>query len=151
MDFKKYKDLVYSIVGAAMEVHKNLNWGLQEAIYLEALHMELRNNGIAHECEILLPCFYKGERMNKFYRMDLVVDDVILELKAVNELIPAHRMQLFNYLRLTNKPVGILFNFGEDSLRTERYGYDQHTNDCVLLDLNMMPVEKKGFHYKNYK
>ncbi|MBQ3324287.1 MAG: GxxExxY protein [Muribaculaceae bacterium] len=153
MDYKGYQDLVYSIVGAAIEVHKHLNWGLQEAIYLEALHMELRNNGINHECEVLLPCFYKGERMNKYYKMDLVAGDVILELKAVNELVPAHRMQLFNYLRLTKKPIGILFNFGEESLRTERYGYDQNTNNCVLLDLNMKPVEKKRVSYKdlNYK
>lgn len=143
MDACIYKDLVYKIVGAAMEVHNELNWGLLEPVYNEALHRELKNQGIESQCEVSLPCYYKGELMDKYYRLDLVVDDIIVELKSVTELIPAHRAQLFNYLRLTMKPIGILFNFGEESLRTERYAFDKRTNECILVDVNMKPIEKK--------
>ena len=144
MDACIYKDLVYKIVGAAMEVHNELNWGLLEPVYNEALHRELKNQGIESQCEVSLPCYYKGELMDKYYRLDLVVDDIIVELKSVTELIPAHRAQLFNYLRLTMKPIGLLFNFGEESLRTEKYAFDKLTNECILVDVNMKPIEKKS-------
>lgn len=145
MDVSVYKDLVYKIVGAAMEVHNELNWGLLEPVYNEALHRELKNQGIESQCEVSVPCYYKGELMDKYYRLDLVVGDIIVELKSVTELIPAHRAQLFNYLRLTKKPMGILFNFGEESLRTERYAFDSATNECVLVDVNMKPLKKNTY------
>ena len=63
--------------------------------------------------------------MEKFYKMDIVVGDVVVELKSVEELNSAHRAQLFNYLRLTKKPIGLLINFGQPSLQGERYGYDE--------------------------
>ena len=70
--------------------------------------------------------------------MDLVVqDDVIVEMKSVSELIPAHRAQLFNYMRITRKPIGILINFGQPKLQGERYGLDPITNECLLLDKDM--------------
>ncbi len=145
MDVSVYKDLVYKIVGAAMEVHNELNWGLLEPVYNEALHRELKNQGIESQCEVSVPCYYKGEQMDKYYRLDLVVGDIIVELKSVTELIPTHRAQLFNYLRLTKKPMGILFNFGEESLRTERYAFDSATNECVLVDVNMKPLKKNTY------
>ncbi len=145
MDVSVYKDLVYKIVGAAMEVHNELNWGLLEPVYNEALHRELKNQGIESQCEVSVPCYYKGEQMDKYYRLDLVVGDIIVELKSVTELIPTHRAQLFNYLRLTKKPMGILFNFGEESLRTERYAFDSATNECVLVDVNIKPLKKNTY------
>ena len=140
MDFKKYKDIVYQIIGASMEVHDELNWGLLEPVYNEALHLELIDRGVENEREKLLPCFYKGRRLEKFYQMDLVVSDVVVELKSVDELNSAHRAQLFNYLRLIRKPIGLLINFGQTYLQGERYGYDEDTNECILLDKNMEPV-----------
>lgn len=137
MNLKKYKDIVYQIIGAAMTVHDELNWGLLEPVYNEALHLELLDRGIDSEQEKLLPCFYKHHQLEKFYKMDLVVDDVIVELKSVKELTSAHRAQLFNYLRLTQKPIGLLINFGQPSLQGERYAYIEETNECVLLDKNM--------------
>ena len=134
MDFKKYKDTVYQIIGAAMEVHSELNWGLLEPVYNEALHLELLDRGIDNEREKQLPCYYKHHKLEKFYQMDIVVGDVVVELKSVDELNSAHRAQLFNYLRLTKKPIGLLINFGQSSLQGERYGYDEETNDCILLD-----------------
>ncbi len=137
MNLKKYKDIVYQIIGAAMTVHDELNWGLLEPVYNEALHLELLDRGIESEQEKLLPCFYKHHQMEKFYKMDLVVGDIIVELKSVKELSSAHRAQLFNYLRLTKKPIGLLINFGQPSLQGERYAYIEETNECVLLDRNM--------------
>ncbi len=140
MDFKKYKDTVYQIIGAAMEVHSELNWGLLEPVYNEALHLELLDRGIDNEREKHLPCYYKHHKLEKFYQMDIVVGDVVVELKSVDELNSAHRAQLFNYLRLTKKPIGLLINFGQPSLQGERYGYDEETNECILLDKNMRPA-----------
>ena len=139
-NFKEYKEAVYKIIGAAMETHDQLGWGLLEPIYNEALHLELLDRGIDNEREKLLPCFYKHHRLEKFYQMDLMVGDVVVELKSASELTSAHRVQLFNYLRLTHKPIGLLINFGKKSLQGERYGYDEETNECILLDKDMNPV-----------
>ena len=142
MDPKIYKDLVYKIIGAAMKVHGELNWGLLEPVYNEALHLELLDSGIEHEREMAVKCFYKHHQLKKEYQMDLVVGDIIVELKSVSELNSAHRAQLFNYLRLTRKPIGLLINFGKPSLQGERYAYLEDTNECILLDKNMAPFYK---------
>ena len=106
----------------------------------EALHLELLDRGIDNEREKQVPCYYKHHLMEKYYQMDIVVGDVVIELKSVDELNSAHRAQLFNYLRLTKKPVGLLINFGQSSLHGERYGFDDETNECILLDRNMRPA-----------
>jgi GxxExxY protein len=142
MDAKKYKGIVYDIIGAAMEVHNEMNWGLLEPVYNEALHLELLRRGIVNEREVAIACYYKGQLMEKHYQMDIVVNDIILELKSVDELNSAHRAQLFNYLRLTKKPIGLLINFGQESLQGERYAYNEETNECILLDKNMEPFYK---------
>ncbi len=140
MNIKDYKDLVYKIIGSAMKVHDELGWGLLEPIYNEALHLELLDQGVDNEREKHLPCFYKHHKLEKYYQMDLVVGDIIVELKSVSELTSVHRAQLFNYLRLTKKPVGILINFGRSCLQGERYTYCEYTNECLLLDRNMEVV-----------
>lgn len=140
MNPKDYKEKVYQIIGAAMLVHRNLGGGLLEPIYNEALVMELEDRGIKGEPEKFLPCYYKKRLMKKYYKMDIVVDDIVIELKSVQKLIPAHRAQLFNYLRLTRQPIGLLINFGGDSLQGERYAYDEEANTCYLLDRFMEPV-----------
>ena len=127
-----------------MEVHKELNWGLLEPIYNEAMHMELMDRGIGHEIQKNIPCYYKEQKMEKHYLMDLVVqDDIIVELKSASKLISAHRAQLFNYMRLTKKPIGLLINFGQSKLQGERYGLDPITNECVLLDKDMNELHLK--------
>ena len=65
MDFKKYKETVYQIIGAAMEVHSEMNWGLLEPVYNEALHIELLDRGIDNDREKSLPCYYKGRRLGR--------------------------------------------------------------------------------------
>lgn len=142
MDFKQYKSIVYNTISAAMEVHSELKWGLLEPVYNETMHLELMERGIAHEVLKSLPCYYKHHKMQKHYQMDIVVEnDVIVELKSAAKLIPAHRTQLFNYMRITRKPIGLLINFGQSRLQGERYGLNQTTNECVLLDKNMSIVE----------
>jgi len=141
--FITYKDTVFSIIGAAMQVHSELRWGLLEAVYAEALSLELSDRGISNMTEKLIHCYYKHHQLKKEYKMDLVVDnDIIAELKSVAEIVPAHRAQLFNYLRLTKKPIGLLINFGTPKLQGERYGYDSIANDCVLLDKDMNIVPR---------
>lgn len=136
-DPRQYKEIVYKIIGAAMTVHRELKWGLLEAVYNEALHLELLDEGIGNESEKEIDCYYKHHAMKKKYIMDIVVGDVIVELKSVQELVPAHRAQLFNYMRLTKKKIGILINFGQRSLQSERYAFLEEENDCVLLDKDM--------------
>lgn len=154
MDYKQYKDIVYKIIGAAMSVHSELNWGLLEPIYQEALHLELKDRGIDNEREQEINCYYKHHLLDKKYKMDIVVDDIVVELKSVKELIPAHRAQLFNYMRLTERPVGLLINFGCSSLQGERYGYDPETNECHLLDrwMEVVPEEvDTDYEYDPYE
>lgn len=107
--------------------------------------MELDDRGIKGESEKYLPCYYKKRLMKKYYKMDVVVDDIIIELKSVQKIISAHRAQLFNYLRLTRQPIGLLINFGGDSLQGERYAYDDETNTCYLLDryMEIVPAEEE--------
>lgn len=141
MDYTKYRDLVYKIIGAAMEVHGEMGHGLLEPVYQEALSRELDIRHIDNVREKEIEIYYKGVKMDKFYKMDLVVDDIIVELKAVESIVPEHRAQLFNYLRLTQKPIGILINFGESNLHSERYIYDKDSNECYLVDKYLDPVE----------
>ncbi len=136
-NFKQYKDIVYRIIGASMKVHDVLKWGLLEPIYQEALHLELEDRGIDNEREKEISCYYKDHLLDKKYQMDIVVGDVVVELKSVKEIIPAHRAQLFNYLRLTKRPIGLLINFGAQSLQGERYAFIEESNDCILLDKDM--------------
>ena len=135
--FVQYKDVVYKIIGAAMRVHSEMGWGLLEPLYQEALHLELLDCGIDNEREKEITCYYKQHQLEKTYRMDIVVGEVIAELKSVSEIIPAHRAQLFNYMRLTKRPIGLLINFGASSLQGERYAYVEETNECILLDKDM--------------
>ena len=139
-DFSQYEDIVYEVIGAAMEVHSALGSGLLEAVYAESLHLELLDNGIDNDIEVEVPCFYKHHKLEKSYRLDMKVGDICIELKSVNELLPAHRAQLFNYLRLTKMPVGLLINFGNAKLEGERYGYLDDLNECRLLDKTMHPI-----------
>ena len=139
-DLIKYKDIVYKIIGAAMTVHSELNWGLLEPVYQEAMHLELLDRGIDNQREKEIEIYYKHHILKKKYLMDIVVDDIIVELKSVTHLSPAHRAQLCNYLRLTRKPLGLLINFGEEDLKGERWAYDKDTNECFIVDRNMDPL-----------
>ena len=150
-NLKEYKDTVYKIIGAAMTVHRELSWGLMEGVYQEALHLELLDCGIDNEMEKQINCYYKNKLMDKQYRMDIVVGDIVLELKSVKELLPVHRAQLFNYLRQTKKPIGILIKFGATSLEGERYVFIESENECVMLDKNMNLLVQEEDTYDDFE
>jgi GxxExxY protein len=101
-----------------MEVHRELGPGLDEADYERALHLELLALGIEHECQVPLPLFYKGAKLDCGYRMDLVIrGSLLLELKSLEKLHPVHEAQLLTYLRLAKLKLGLLMNFNVLLLR----------------------------------
>lgn len=117
-----YKDEGYRLMGAAFEVYNEQGFGLAEEIYQESLEMELQLRNLPFEAKCELRCFYKGQELRRKYIPDLfVLNCLVVELKAVTELVPEHEAQLFNYLRLTRRPVGYLINFGhKGSLQWKR-------------------------------
>jgi len=116
-----FKEETYKIIGAAMEVHKHLGCGFLEAVYQEALQIEFKTRCIPFAQEFPLPIEYKGQILNKYYLADFVCfDSVIVELKALSELNCEHESQIYNYLKATNKKVGLLINFGKPSLQYKR-------------------------------
>jgi len=107
-----------AVIGYSIEIHKALGPGLLESTYEEFLAYELLNGGHRIKRQIELPIVYKGVRLNAGYRIDLVVDDlVIVELKSVERILPVHEAQLLTYLRLTKKKVGLLINFNVPALK----------------------------------
>ncbi len=149
-DFATYSDIVYKIIGAAMAVHAELRWGLLEPVYQEALHLELLDRGVDNQREQEITTHYKHHTLEKRYKMDIVVGDIVVELKSVSSLLPTHRAQLCNYLRLTRKPVGLLINFGGKDLIGERWVFDRDTNECFIVGRDMLPIEMENdmFEYE---
>ena len=110
---KPYMQEGYELMGAAFEVHNEQGGGLAEEIYQQSLEVELELRGIAFDSKRELKVFYKGRELEKKYVPDLFVfEGIIAELKSVWELLPEHKAQLMNYMRLTSTEVGYLINFG---------------------------------------
>jgi len=100
------------VVNAAMRVHSVLGPGLLESAYQVCLEQELRKRGLIVEAQLGLPVVYEGEKLDLGYRIDLLVEDlVIVEIKCVEAIHPVHEAQLLSYLRLSGKNVGLLINF----------------------------------------
>ena len=133
MTKQEYLD-IYNVVGAAMEVHTTLGKGMAEPIYQESLAIEMRKRGMTVEREKPLHMFYKDIMLEKTYFADLYYEGIIIELKSASEIIPEHRAQLFNYMRITKTNRGILFNYGEDRLYTERFLYQPDIDDFIMLN-----------------
>ena len=110
--------LSYQIIGAAIEVHRHLGPGLLESAYEECLCYELQKQNIPFKRQVKLPVQYKGVKLDCGYRLDIVVDNlVILELKAVKKLLPIHDAQVLTYLKLAKLRLGILINFNTAVLK----------------------------------
>jgi GxxExxY protein len=100
------------VVNAAMRVHSVLGPGLLESAYQVCLEQELRKRGLIVEAQLGLPVVYEGEKLDLGYRIDLLVENlVIVEIKCVEAIHPVHEAQLLSYLRLSGKNVGLLINF----------------------------------------
>ncbi|HUL70061.1 MAG TPA: GxxExxY protein [Gemmatimonadales bacterium] len=107
-----YAELSAGIIGAAIEVHRTLGPGLLESVYEECMSFELTARGLLHARQVPIPVIYKDHRLTVQHRLDLVVDGrVVVELKAVEHLMPIHLAQLMTALRLTGLPIGLLINF----------------------------------------
>jgi len=120
-----YKDEVYAIVGAAMDVYNDLGPGFLENVYQEAMELEVGERGIPAKAPQEIRIKYKGKLLKKFYIADLVCyDKIIVELKAMDRLTLKEEGQLINYLKATGMKVGVLINFGHyPSLEWKRLVY----------------------------
>ena len=112
------KELAYQIHGAVWDVYNVLGPGLLESIYEEALSYELQQRGLKVERQKPVPIIYKGIALSSDFRLDLLVEDqIILELKSAEEIKPVYFKQIKTYLRLLDKQLGFLVNFGENDMR----------------------------------
>jgi GxxExxY protein len=111
-------ELSHRVIGLCIEVHRELGPGLLESAYEEALAYELTDAGIRYVRQCDVPLFYKGVALSCDYRIDFeVAGELILELKAVNELLPVHQAQLLTYLKLRRRALGLLINFNIPMLK----------------------------------
>lgn len=120
------KQRVYDILGCAIRVHKEMGPGLNEYMYQEALAIALRKSNIPFVREYPFKVTFMGEEIQHQHRMDFWIrDEVDFECKAVENLCDEHRQQLWNYMRLTNTEIGVLFNFAPHKDQCEKYYYDR--------------------------
>jgi len=114
---KFINNIAYKIVGCAIEVHKNLGPGLLESVYEECMIDELHRNNLKVESQSYVPLVYKGKKLNTNLRLDLLIEDlIVVELKAVEQMIPLFSAQLLTYLKLTEKCKGLLINFNCENI-----------------------------------
>jgi GxxExxY protein len=121
----------YEIIGAAMEVHRELGHGFLEAVYQAAPAVEFVARGIPFRSEVELPVFYKGRRLSCGYRADFVCfENILVETKAIAALTTSDHAQLINYLKATKHHRGLLINFGAPSLEYKRFVFGTSENPC---------------------
>lgn len=109
---KRLEDVSREVVDSAFKVHKTLGPGLLESAYQACLKIEIERRGLACEAELALPITYESHRIEAAYRVDLMVEQALLvELKAVESLLPVHSAQLLTYMRLSQYRMGLLINF----------------------------------------
>lgn len=114
----QHEKITEQIIGAAIEVHRALGPGLLESAYQACVAYELESRGLSFRREVDLPVVFRGHRLDCGYRLDLIVEDVVIvELKCVEKLAPIHDAQLLTYLRLSGKKTGLLINFNVPVLK----------------------------------
>ena len=123
----EYERIARHIVNAAFEVHNELGPGLLESVYEVCLIEELRNRGLFVENQVKIPVIFKGKTLGKEFIVDLLVENsVIIELKALESLLPVHEVQLVTYLKLADKKLGFLINFNVSHIKI---GIHRKVND----------------------
>ena len=116
-----FKEEAYKVIGAAMNVHRELGCGFLEAVYAEALEIEFKDQNIPYKREFPLQIKYKGQPLKKSYVADYICyDKIIVELKATSFLESSNEAQVLNYLKATGFKLGLLINFGEQTLKYKR-------------------------------
>ena len=119
-----FKEESYAVIGLCMEVHNELGHGFSEAVYKDALEIELEDNKISFEREKEFRINYKGRLLKRKYYADIIAfDEIILEVKCVKALAEEHTSQIINYLRVSGKKLGLLVNFSRDKLEYKRVVY----------------------------
>ena len=126
-----YPNESYKIIGCMMNVHRELGCGFLEKVYQEALEHEFIAEGIPYQREAKLKVFYKGVTLEQEYSADFVCyNKIIVELKAISKITDVEKAQVINYLKATGYELGILANFGETSLKTERFCNIKNKRGC---------------------
>jgi len=117
----KHNQVTREIIGVCMRIHSELGNGFQEKIYQRCVEIEFQNVGMPFERELVKPLYYKKQKVGS-RRVDfLVADKILLELKAVSEISTTHHSQILNYLQAYQLQIGLLINFGEESLKFKRF------------------------------
>ena len=117
---KYINEISYKIIGCAIEVHKHLGPGLLESVYDLCFIDEMRNAGLSVKSQVNIPVRYKGKDLGGILKLDLLVNDlIIIEEKAVEQMIPLYNAQLLSYLKLTGKPKGLLINFHCENIKEQ--------------------------------
>ena len=115
-----HNELTRTIIGTAMEVHSNLGPGFLESVYEAAMAIELNLRNVPYECQKAITVMYKGEKAKDFFCDFLVGENVLVEIKALKVITGVEEAQVLNYLKATGLEVGLLINFGEQSLKYKR-------------------------------
>ncbi|MHC0444257.1 GxxExxY protein [Flavobacterium sp. 3-218] len=130
---KKYlTDLIYQVNGAAIEVHKRIGAGLLESIYHQCMIKELTLRGIKFQSELKIPVEYRGLELESDLRCDLFIENcLVVELKAVDQIIPIHIAKLMSYMKLLESPIGLMINFNVTNIYHE--GQKTYVNERYRL------------------
>jgi GxxExxY protein len=124
MEYQEFEYLAKQIVDAGFCIHKELGPGLLESVYLYCMMEELKLREIRAEQEVSLPLFYRGKKLNKNFRLDILVEkEIIIEIKAVEVLLAVHVAQVISYLKLSDKRLGFLINFNVPVFREGIHRY----------------------------
>ncbi len=116
----EYQELTEKIIGCAYTVYNKMGFGFLESVYEKCLLIELHKADLQAEAQKPIKVFYDSELVGEFVADIVVNDTIILELKSVKQIIPAHEVQLVNYLVATGKPIGLILNFGENKVEVKR-------------------------------
>ena len=136
-----FKDEVYNIIGAAMEVSNELGSGFLEAVYQEALEIEMKNRDIFFKAQHEIAISYKSIKLNKKYCADfLCYDSIIVEIKAIKKLSEIEEAQILNYLKATGLQLGLLINFGNPKMEWKRYA----NTKTISVNSRELAVELEG-------
>jgi GxxExxY protein len=136
--------LTQLIIGAAIEVHRQLGPGLMESVYEDCLCYELTQLALSFQRQAHLPISYKGIKLASGFKMDLLVEDaIVLELKTVDQILPVHCAQLLTYLKLSGKKVGLLLNFNEPVLKKGLKRLVNHFEDPTKAPVTSAPSARQ--------